>query len=53
MTKSGPKFKKSWALMDVRDHNKLVKMLEDTISRSSADVIKGAEEELLDDTRAR
>lgn len=43
-------FKKSWALMGIREHNALVRMLEDTIFDSSVDVIEDAKRQLLDDT---
>lgn len=43
-------YKKSWALMGAKEHEDLVRMLEDTISTSSANVIEGAEMQLIDDT---
>jgi 23S rRNA maturation mini-RNase III len=43
-------YKKSWALMDVRDHERLVRFLEEDILEKSQDVIEDAEIHLLDDT---
>jgi hypothetical protein len=44
------KFKKSWALMGVRDHDKLIEMLEEQVKRESDSVIKDSETVLIDDT---
>jgi|WetSurSiteA1Bulk_404760.scaffolds.fasta_scaffold381443_1 hypothetical protein len=44
------KYKKSWALMGVRNHDQLTEMLEEQISQESDSVIQEAEIELLDDT---
>jgi hypothetical protein len=43
-------YKKSWALMGIRDHEMLVRFLEDDIYERSLAVIDDAEKHLIDDT---
>ena len=43
-------FKSSWALLGVREHRKLVAMLEDQLYRESQLVLLDAEQQLIDDT---
>jgi hypothetical protein len=45
-------YKKSWALMEVRTDEKLIRILEDQIWRESISVIEAAEQEQVDDTPA-
>jgi hypothetical protein len=43
-------YKKSWALMGIREHETLVRFLEDDLFERSMSVIDDAETHLLDDT---
>jgi hypothetical protein len=43
-------YQQSWALMGIRGHKELVKMLEDDLFDKSKTVIEDAETHLIDDT---
>ena len=43
------RYKLSWALMDIREHKDLVKMLEDDLLEKSNSVIEDSERQLMDD----
>lgn len=43
-------YRKSWALLGVRDHYKLVKMLEDQMWEESSTSIESSRRQLIDDT---
>jgi hypothetical protein len=42
-------YKRSWALMGIRSHEELVRILEDDIEEKSISVIEDAERQLIDD----
>ena len=44
------RYKLSWALIDIREHRDLVKMLEGDLLCASDSVIEDAERHLMDDT---
>jgi hypothetical protein len=39
-------YKKSWALFDIKTEDKVIVMLEDSMWRSTADALKGADKKL-------
>jgi hypothetical protein len=43
-------YKKSYALMGIREHEELIQILEDQLRRESVSVISDAEKHLIDDT---